>query len=133
MKKKRNIRGLIVIGLFAAFLASKDVMAASFTFSFMTGAPAYGGVGYKDAKKTAMSVRARTGNLSTSRYINVWGGNSTGKALTYTIALSTLGPEMYPPFKNQGIQGNIYLWGNPSTIGASATGDFSFVGDSEDL
>ncbi len=131
MKKKRKIRSLIVIGLFAAFLASEDAMAASFTFSFMTGAPAYGGVGYKMRDKTAMSVRARSGNLNTSRYINVWGGNSIGEALTYTAALSTLGPEMYPEFKNQGIQGNVYLWGNPSIIGASATGDFSFVGSSE--
>lgn len=127
MKKRRKLSRLIAIGLLLTFLAGEEVMAADFTFSFMTSAPTYGGIGRTDPDNTAMSVRARTGNLSTSRYINVWGGNSRGEALTYTGTLASLGPVMYLPFRNSGTQGSVYLWGNPSIIGASATGDFSFV------
>ena len=72
---KRKIKTAVVACLISTFLAGSNSMAASYTFSFMTSGSTSGGSGTKSSSEV-IGVIARTGNLSTSRYINVWGAPS---------------------------------------------------------
>lgn len=109
--------------LLVSILIGSNAMAASYTFSFITGGSQYGGKAPKSGSEV-VGVIARTGNISSSRYINVYGGRSNGSALSYTGTLAAYGPMMYLPYTDSSYRGDVYLWGSPSVIGASSTGDF---------
>ncbi len=125
MKSKLKPIKIVAVSLVITFLLGSSVMAASFNFSFVTGSAAVGGVGYKNAASTGgVTVNAYDTNLNDSRYISIWGATNASRSITGNGGIYASYTGAYLNYTDSKYAGNIYLWGNPSTIGASANGVF---------
>lgn len=121
MKKKLFC---ILLGCILMFsVLTSNAFAADFNFSFITSSPAYGGVGYSNGDSSYVYVGGDSGNLSTTRYINIWGANNAKGRVTKIDAATSVSNWLLDYTSDY--TGNLYLWGNPSTIGASLSGTFS--------
>lgn len=117
-KMKKIILGVVLL----LTLAGMNVFAASFNFSFPTSSTGIGGTGYTTGR-SSVYVGMSGGNLTNTRYINVWGANNAGSHITGTNALSSSSTYFFLPYTSS-YSGNVFLWGNPSSPGASAYGYF---------
>lgn len=125
MESKLKLKKIIAVSLVVSFLIGSSAMAASFNFSFVTSSAAVGGVGYKNAASTGgVTVNAYDANLNDSRYISLWGANNASRSITGSSGIYASYTGAYLNYTDPTYAGNLFLWGNPSTIGASANGVF---------
>lgn len=125
MSKGITKRKVAIFSIIAALAIGGSAMAAAFTFSFTTSSATVGGVGYKNAASTGgVLVNAYDANLNNSRYISLFGATNAGTRITEYGTINNAYTGAYLTYTNKNYSGNLHLWGNPSTVGASAMGEF---------
>ncbi len=125
MRRKHKLSKIFLLSLLVAFILGGNVMAAAFNFSFITGSTSIGGVGFKNAEsRLGVDIHTYYANVNSSRYITVWGATNTGRAITQTGTIREAWSPTFINFTDRAYEGNYYLYGNPSVIGASAKGEF---------
>lgn len=125
MRRVRKLTKMLIISLAVIFVLGGNVMAATFNFSFVTGSSSIGGVGYKNAaSRGGVVIQTYDANVNSNRCITVWGATNTGRTITGTDIIQNAWVGSYLAYTDKGFEGNIYLWGNPSVVGASAHGEF---------